>query len=430
MQRASQTKMSRKSNILFRVFMGILILLLLAVGASTFVINYMKSKVVLPPTITDVQVIEVTTGDYQGTLTASGFVTTGESNKLFVLTGGRVEQIHVQAGDKVKKNQILVSLDTSSEQANLTALQSSLSATQLNLKGMNELYKAGGASKLQLEQAQASLAQLQAQIEQARAAINNKTIRAPYDGTIGTINVAVGDMAQAGSAIIVMNSHRTDTPIYVDLAVSPSSLNEIEIGNKANITDESGNHLSAGEVTSKDTTINSTTGLSKIRVTISNPENVPEGKFVKVQILKNILPDQIVVPDLSVSYSIYGETLYKLVPLEDSDKTKLAESAPQFKALASEPEKLNQALSKIYKVQEIFVKSKDRFDDVALIQDGLKPGDILITHPSELTDGRYVKVVPGYGIGIPNTFKLPAIAQPKANGSNGAEEGSQNQSSK
>lgn len=422
--------MSRKSNIIFRVFTGILILLLIAVGASTFVINYMKSKVVLPPTITDVQVIEVTSGDYQGTLNASGFVNTGESNKLFVLTGGRVEQIHVQAGEKVHKNQILISLDTSAEQANLTALQSNLNATQLNVKGITELYKAGGASKLQLEQAQASLAQLQAQIEQARTAINNKTIRAPFEGTIGTINVAVGDMAQAGSAIIVMNSHKPDTPVYVDLTVSPSSLNEIEIGNNANITDESGNHLSAGVVSSKDTTINSTTGLSKIRITINNPENVPEGKFVKVQILKNILPEQIVVPDLAVSYSIYGETLFKLVPLEQKDKTNLTESSPQFKALANEPEKLNQALNKIYKVQEIFVKSKDRFDDVALIQDGLKPGDILITHPSELTDGRYVRVVPGYGIGIPNTFKLPTIAQPRATEENNSEHSRQEKPNK
>lgn len=405
--------MSRKSNILFRVFAGILILLLLAVGASTFVVNYFKSKVVLPPTITDVQVIEVTTGDYQGSLSASGFVSTGEASKLFVLSPGRVERIYVQAGEQVTKGQVLIALDTSAEQANLSALQASLSATQLNVKGISELYKAGGASKLQLEQAQASLSQLQAQIEAARVGIANKTIRAPFTGTVGTINVAVGDMATAGTPILVMNASNKEVQLYIDLSVSPATLNEIEVGNSANIVDDAGNHLATGVVASKDTTINSSTGLSKIRVNLENSQNIHEGQFVKVRILKNIIPEQIVVPDIAVSYSIYGETLFKVVPLDEADRTKLAQNHPKFKALADKPEVLAQELSKVFKVQEVFVKSKERFDNVALISDGLKSGDILITQPAELTDGRYVNIVPGYGLGIPNTFKLPAIAQVK-----------------
>lgn len=409
--------MSRKSNILLKLFAVILILSLLAVGASTFIVNYFKSKVVLPPTITDVQVIEVTAGDYQGSLSASGFVSTGEASKLFVLSPGRVERIYVQAGEQVSKGQVLIALDTTAEQANLSALQANLSATQLNVKGISELYKAGGASKLQLEQAQASLSQLQAQIEAARVAIGNKTIRAPFTGTVGTINVAVGDMATAGSPILVMNAANKDSQLYIDLSISPTTLDEIEVGNVANIVDDAGNHLTSGTVASKDNTINSSTGLSKIRVNLDNTQNIHEGQFVKVRILKNIIPEQIVVPDIAVNYSIYGETLFKVVPLEEADKSKLAESHPKFKALADQPEALAKELAKVYKVQEVFVKSKERFDNVALISDGVKVGDILITQPAELTDGRYVNIVPGYGLGIPNTFKLPAIAQDKTSAS-------------
>lgn len=284
-----------------------------------------------------------------------------------------------------------------------------MASAQLNANGVAELYKAGGASKLQYEQALAQVKQIQAQIEASRTALRSKSIKAPYDGIIGTVNVAEGDLVTSTTTVFTINSLKKDD-LYVDVSVAPELLNEISIKNPVQITNDKGDLLATGEVSSIDATINQATGLSKVHVTLTGEPEVTAGQFVRVDVAKNTLEEQLVIPELAVNYSVYGETLYKLVALSDEDRAKLKET---LFANETDEAKVTKSLNEIYKVSQIFIKSSERFNDTALVTEGLSAGDIIITQPDNLIDGSYVRVKAGHGLGVQPTFKLPAIAQPK-----------------
>ena len=70
-------------------------------------------------------------------------------NNISAQTGGRLAQLLVAVGDRVRRGQVLARL----EATQLSTAQIQLKDAQTNLQRMDEVYKAGGVSRAQWEQA-------------------------------------------------------------------------------------------------------------------------------------------------------------------------------------------------------------------------------------------------------------------------------------
>lgn len=132
------------------------------------------------------------TGTYQQTVGGTGTIEPARQADLDFAVSGRVTSVDVEAGDAVKKGEVLAKLDTVSLDAALTSAKAQLEAA--------ETTAANDASETSTQRAShdAALASAQADVAQAEDDLDAATLKATFTGTVAAVSVAVGD--QAGSS--------------------------------------------------------------------------------------------------------------------------------------------------------------------------------------------------------------------------------------
>ena len=114
------------------------------------------------------------------------------TNNITAQAGGRLKQLLVKVGDRVGQGQVIARMEAT--QASQAQIQ--LTDAKTNFDRMDELYKVGGVSKAQWDNAKSAL-------EQARLAYNNvaenTTLRSPISGVVTAKNYDNGDMTSPSS---------------------------------------------------------------------------------------------------------------------------------------------------------------------------------------------------------------------------------------
>lgn len=144
---------------------------------------------------------------------------------------GYVTAIHFKDGQKVKKGELLYSIDQQIYQANLQQALANLQLQQANMDKASkdadryhELDKHDAVAKQQVDYADAALEVSKKQVAAAKANVASlqsnvqfSSIRSPLSGTIGISQVKQGTLVTAGNT--VLNTVSTDNPMAVDFTV-------------------------------------------------------------------------------------------------------------------------------------------------------------------------------------------------------------------
>jgi RND family efflux transporter MFP subunit len=132
---------------------------------------------------------------------------------------GTITQFYVDAGDRVKRGQLLVRIDTRESDAQVSAgragvaqAEAGLSQAQLNHERTQSLIKQGFVSQAALDKADADLKAAQAAVEVARAgstqavtARSYAELRAPIDGVVSQRLMELGELATAGKPVLMLH---------------------------------------------------------------------------------------------------------------------------------------------------------------------------------------------------------------------------------
>src|SRR5512142_959540 len=132
-----------------------------------------------------VQTATVQRGTLVATVSAAGNVTAPQQSALTFQTTGRVAQVNVQAGDAVKKGQVLMMLDTTELDLALKGAQANLASAQANFDAAKAKT---GTNADQLLAAKAAVDKAASVVQQAQAA---------YDRIGGASNPSIGMTSQA-----------------------------------------------------------------------------------------------------------------------------------------------------------------------------------------------------------------------------------------
>jgi RND family efflux transporter MFP subunit len=194
-------------------------------------------------------------------LNASGYVTARRQATVSAKVTGKVTEVDIEEGMKVKENQILARLDDSNIRTSLDLAQAQLESTRLTLEETRaqlkqadlafaratELARQKVASQADLETAESDAMTLRARVRrqevdiiagQRQVALWNQqiedmVIRAPFDGVVTTKNAQPGEMISPISAgggftrtgigtVVDMNS------LEIELDVNESYINRVE----------------------------------------------------------------------------------------------------------------------------------------------------------------------------------------------------------
>src|SRR5260221_5274117 len=127
-------------------------------------------------------------------LAASGYLVANKQSKITPKISGKVVQLPIDTGMKVRQGDMLAVLESTTVRAQLDEAQASLTETERELNPQSALWKQGVTSKALLDSADAQYKAALARVHQIQINMQDMVVRAPFDGTIATKNTEVGEV--------------------------------------------------------------------------------------------------------------------------------------------------------------------------------------------------------------------------------------------
>ncbi len=292
---------------------------------------------------------------WPNTVRATGSLVAVQGVTVSAELSGKVAEIAFESGARVTTGDLLVRIDASAEEAQLRSAEAAAKLAQINLNRIRNLRKNKTVSQADLDTADASYKQATAQVDNVRAAIAKKTIRAPFAGQLGLRQVNIGEIVQQGTAVVTL---QTIDPIYVDFSLPQQQFSVLTPGAEVRVvTDAAPGEIFSGHIIAVNPEVDQVTRSVRVRATLSNKgEQLRPGMFANVEVMLPQKQDVLSIPATAVLYAPYGDTVFVI------DTKKDEKSGKEQKLLR----------------QQIIRLGRARGDFVA-VTDGLKEGDTVVT---------------------------------------------------
>ena len=252
---------------------------------------------------------------WPSTLDAVGSVVAVQGVTVSADLPGIVEKIAFDSGTRVRAGDVLVQLDVRQERAQLAAAESGRRLAEINLARAEPLHEKGIVSQADLDKDRAELQQASARESEIRAAIERKTIRAPFSGTLGIRQVNLGQYLDAGSPVVPL---QTLDPIYVDFSVPQQEVGRLHLGDRLELAAEGlAGEGFTGRVTAIDSVADVATRNVQVQATFDNPRaELRSGMFVNVHVLVGSGQTMVSLPASAIKYAPYGDSVFVVGDLE------------------------------------------------------------------------------------------------------------------
>ena len=290
---------------------------------------------------------------WQDTLTAIGSVNAAQGVIVSPEIAGTVTGIAFESGATVNQGDLIVKLDASSEEAQVRAAEAQVQLAKLNLDRTQKLRADNTVSQAELDQADATLKQNQANADAIRATIEKKNVRAPFAGRLGIRLVNLGEQLDVGKGIVSLQAL---TPGFVDFSLPQQELSQLQTGLVVQVTSDSypGTNFT-GELAAINPDLNATTRSVQLRAKFANADQLLRpGMFVRVSVVLPQAQPVLAVPATAVMRAPYGDAVYVIEPQVANGVTKLV-------------------------AQQKFIRTGRAHGDFVSVESGLKAGDRVVT---------------------------------------------------
>ena len=222
---------------------------------------------------------------------------------------GVVTNIYFDSGDTVKRGDLLLSLASASEQGELKRLQAQAELAELNRKRSEQLFQRKTISKSEYDTAVAETNVAVAAVQAQKGRLEQKSIKAPFDGQLGIRRVNVGQYLGVGVAIATLQ--KLD-PIDVDFSLPERYLSILNTDLKVSVkVDAYGGEVYEGQVQAIEPKIDPQTRNVDVRARLANPDGkLKPGLFATVVISLASSDAVVVIPRSSVNYTSYGNSVF------------------------------------------------------------------------------------------------------------------------
>jgi membrane fusion protein (multidrug efflux system) len=318
---------------------------------------------------------------WPATLNAIGTMAAVQGVTVSADLPGTVDRIAFDSGRPVRQGDVLAQLDTRQERAQLAAVEAQRELARLNFERMQGLLRENVISRAEFDRATAEQRGTEARVGEIRAAIDRKTIRAPFSGILGIRQVNLGQYLAGGDPLVSLQSLN---PIYVNFGVPQQDAGQVGRGRAVRVTagapspsastfakaaaDKSAGQpppsASAGpmgiewtgRVTAIDSTVDEKTRNVQVQATLANPDGaLRPGMFVQTEVVLGASRPVISLPASAISYAPFGDSVFVVTDLKD----------PSGKSYRG--------------VRQQFVKVGGARGDQIAIVSGVKPGDEIVT---------------------------------------------------
>ena len=359
-------------------WMAVMLLIALALFGSVIGFNMFKQKKIAefmanrPEPEFPVTAMVTKAQDWVPTIEAICFIEPNQGVTLSSELSGTIDAIRFESVAHVKADQLLLSLDSSVEKANLNSSQARLPAARAKFERYKNLYQKNSISRDQLDDAEASYRSLEADIDSLKATIARREVRAPFSGAVGLRNVFLGQYLEPGTEIVRLE----DTSVMrLRFTVPQTDISRITLGQTIKINvDAYPQTQFDGQITAIEPAVNYQSGLVQVQADIPNNEGqLRSGMFARASIILPTVKDQIVIPQSAISFTLSGENVYVIHEVDGMKRAK-----------------------------QVVVKAGERRGNDVHVLSGIKAGDqIVLSGQVRLSNDTKVRVVENDALAVP-----------------------------
>ncbi|HHB75127.1 MAG TPA: efflux RND transporter periplasmic adaptor subunit [Desulfobulbus sp.] len=313
-----------------------------------------------PPAI--VTVAKVRREVWQRRLTAVGSLTAVQGVTVAPDLPGKIVEITFSSGQEVRQGDLLLRLDTSTEQARLRAAETALTLAGINRRRARELVRKKSMPEAELDKTNAQYREAVAKVDEIQAIIDKKNIKAPFTGRLGIRRVNLGQVLAPGDSIVLLQQL---DPVYVDFSLPQQDFAKLAVGMSVQVrTDALPGRIFSGSITAVNPGVDATNRNVKVRATLANPDTVLRpGMFVRVAVILPERKDVLVLPATAILYAPYGDSVY-VVEKKEIEKEKIKKSSTGKSSLV---------------LRRQFVRTGMTRGDFITVTSGLKEGQTVVT---------------------------------------------------
>jgi membrane fusion protein (multidrug efflux system) len=238
--------------------------------------------------------------DFIESVEAVGTASANEQVKITSINSDLVDEVYFSDGEKVKKGELLVTLNNQEEHAKVSELSANLLESQAHLKRLSDLLLSNATSMSLVEQQVAKTKAIEAQLLSAQARLNDTGIRAPFAGVLGFREISRGAYIDAGTIITSLDDL---SQIKVDFYLPERLFTKINIDQKITAFNTAYDEKAfVGKVIAIDSRIDPKTRSMKVRAIIANPSGkLRPGMLLNISVLLQIekifqLPESAIIP--------------------------------------------------------------------------------------------------------------------------------------
>ena len=367
-------------------------LILFNITKSVLISQFFKNYT--PPAVS-VASVTVNQGHWQPNLnTVASFVAVNGVD-INSEAAGNVVDVHFTSGENVAKNAALIDIDDRTDKATLKFNQADLVLQTVNYKRQVQLMKKNATSQSEVDAAKAQMLEAEAKVEKTTVNIKQKHITTPFAGRLGIRLINLGEYITPGQTNIV--TLQSLDPLFLEFYSPEQLLPKIHVNQRLLFSIEPNTEkLFSGSITAINAKADTETHNVKIQATLSNcpaevfnnkmpvslvqTQKIPNttrtkitcsteknqaanitnyafipGMFASVEIEQPSIPNALTLPTTAISYSLYGNSVFLILPKKDKNN------------------------QDILAVKRVFVTTGDEQGNQVMITQGLEAGQHVVS---------------------------------------------------
>lgn len=180
--------------------------------------------------IVEVGVIKTTELDTEAAQTYVGLVEPSKKTLIYPQTSGTIAELNVRKGSRVKKGDIMAVIESEQIKSMYEIAKSTLILAEDGYERAKKVYASGSISDQKFEEIKSDLAKAQASERAAKNALDNCSIKAPYDGIVNEVYAESGTEVSMGNALAQILDINE---IEISFSVPEAEISHIILGQKA-----------------------------------------------------------------------------------------------------------------------------------------------------------------------------------------------------
>lgn len=250
-------------------------------------------------------------------LVLSGRTEADDRGSAVARTAGIVDEIRVERGSTVEKDEVVAILSDEARQAQVAEARARLAQMQAEVKAKLRLIDKGISPKLDRPALEAQLRAAESGLAQAEVQLRFNEVRSPIAGTVSAVPVSTGQAVQQNATVAEIVAL---DPMLAVVEVAERQLSGIDKGDPANVRLVTGETVN-GTVRFVSPTASAGTRTYRIDVEIANPVNaIPDGVTAEVALkLDPVLAAR--VPRSALTFSAEGSLSLRVLAAGNVVKT-------------------------------------------------------------------------------------------------------------